>query len=168
VQAIRVGLRRTTEGVVALAYSIEGNLGQIRIPTPRPPRKVDGLWNHTCCEFFVKVSGEESYYEFNFAPSGEWAVYAFQTHRHRVAGGESVASPQITFFKTGDVMELNAAVSLAQLSSRHTRAKLSVGLATVVEDMNGRLSYWALAHVNGKPDFHNAAAFALDLDEIRN
>jgi hypothetical protein len=114
------------------------------------------------------VSGEQSYYEFNFAPSGEWAVYAFQTHRHRVAGGESVASPQITFYKTGDVMELNAAVSLARLSSRHTRAKLSVGLATVVEDMNGRLSYWALAHVNGKPDFHNAATFALDLDEIRN
>jgi hypothetical protein len=168
VRSIRVRLQRTPDGVLELAYSIEGTLGQIRIPTPRPPRKVDGLWNHTCCELFVRVSAEESYYEFNFAPSGEWAVYAFQTHRHRVAGGESVSSPQIMFYKTGGVMELSASVSLGQLSSLHTRAKLSVGLATVVEDVNGRLSYWALAHGDGKPDFHNPVAFALDLDEIRN
>jgi hypothetical protein len=38
-----------------------------------------------------------------------------------------------------------------------------LGLSAVIEEMNGRLSYWALAHPPGKPDFHHADCFALEL-----
>jgi hypothetical protein len=34
----------------------------------------------------------------------------------------------------------------------------------VIEDADGSLSYWALAHPPGRPDFHHTEAFALDLE----
>ena len=35
--------------------------------------------------------------------------------------------------------------------------------AAVVEEADGRLSYWALRHPPGRPDLHHADAFALRL-----
>jgi len=46
-------------------------------------------------------------------------------------------------------------------------AKLKLALAMVVEDAGGALSYWALNHAGGKPDFHHASGFILELDPIR-
>ena len=33
----------------------------------------------------------------------------------------------------------------------------------VIEEINGRKSYWALKHPAGKPDFHHPDCFALEL-----
>jgi hypothetical protein len=33
----------------------------------------------------------------------------------------------------------------------------------VIEEKNGALSYWALRHPAGKPDFHRRSAFAMEL-----
>ena len=41
---------------------------------------------------------------------------------------------------------------------------LRLGAAAVLEDDNGRLSYWALCHPPGKPDFHHPDGFVLELD----
>jgi hypothetical protein len=38
-----------------------------------------------------------------------------------------------------------------------------VGLSAVIEETNGRKSYWALCHPPGKPDFHHPDCFALEL-----
>ena len=43
---------------------------------------------------------------------------------------------------------------------------LRLGLSAVVEEYDGMLSYWALRHPPGKPDFHHAAAFALVLEPV--
>jgi hypothetical protein len=40
---------------------------------------------------------------------------------------------------------------------------LFLGLSTVIEDDTGTLSYWALKHPSGKPDFHHPDAFALEI-----
>jgi hypothetical protein len=37
----------------------------------------------------------------------------------------------------------------------------------VIEEVDGGLSYWALAHPPGKPDFHDPNCFALELPESR-
>jgi hypothetical protein len=42
-------------------------------------------------------------------------------------------------------------------------ATLHLGFTAVIEDRDGRLSYWALRHPPGKPDFHHADSFALKL-----
>jgi len=65
-------------------------------------------------------------------------------------------------------VELDASIRLDRLSPMHRDAKLSIAVSAVVEDQDGLLSYWALRHPPGKPDFHHADAFALVLDEVRN
>ena len=46
-----------------------------------------------------------------------------------------------------------------------TRLKMVTNswLTAVVEDDRGSLSYWALRHAPGNPDFHDPDAFALEL-----
>jgi hypothetical protein len=34
-----------------------------------------------------------------------------------------------------------------------------MSLAAVVEETDGTISYWALAHADGPPDFHHPACF---------
>jgi hypothetical protein len=36
-------------------------------------------------------------------------------------------------------------------------------VAAVIEDENGRLSYWGLRHPSGKPDFHHPDGFILEV-----
>ncbi len=40
---------------------------------------------------------------------------------------------------------------------------LKLALSAVVEDDSGTLSYWALKHAPGKPDFHHSDGFVLEL-----
>jgi hypothetical protein len=37
------------------------------------------------------------------------------------------------------------------------------GLSAVIEEEGGNLSYWAIAHPEGKPDFHAPACFVGEL-----
>jgi hypothetical protein len=74
----------------------------------------------------------------------------------------------VTARKSANQLELGASVRLDRLSPLHARAKLSLALSTVVEDRDGALSYWAIRHTPGRPDFHHPDAFALELDEVRD
>jgi hypothetical protein len=38
-----------------------------------------------------------------------------------------------------------------------------LGLSAVIEETNGTISYWAVAHPPGKADFHHSDCFALEL-----
>ena len=38
-----------------------------------------------------------------------------------------------------------------------------IGLSAVIEEEDGTISYWALRHAPGKPDFHHPDAFAMEL-----
>ena len=99
------------------------------------------------------------YREFNFSPSGEWAVYTFRGYRNG-RELENEHSPGIVVHKTMDRLEL--AVEICQGLLPHGRP-LRLGLSAIVEDVAGDLSYWALRHPPGKPDFHHTDAFALQM-----
>jgi hypothetical protein len=40
-----------------------------------------------------------------------------------------------------------------------------LGLSAVIEEAGGRQSYWALAHPQGRPDFHHSDCFALEVPQ---
>jgi hypothetical protein len=145
--------------MLKVRYILEGDIASLRIPDARAPRIADRLWQHTCCELFLMRPGEEGYRELNFSPSGEWAAYEFS--RYREGGPLAVPDPGIRVSRRRDRLELEAAIDT---SAR----KVRIGLSAVVEDLDGGLSYWALRHAPGKPDFHHRDAFALELDEIRH
>ena len=99
------------------------------------------------------------YREFNFSPSGEWAVYAFRDYRDAEVLENEIA-PGIVVRKTINRLELDAEICRDFLPQGRP---LRVGLSAVLEDADGVLSYWALRHPPGKPDFHHTDAFALQL-----
>lgn len=160
-----VGARvsREPDGTLTISYSIDGDVSRIRVPSWTSPHFVDGLWKHTCCECFVALKGESGYHEFNFAPSGEWAVYAFSKYREGVPIADEIFNPRIALRASSHKLELKASIPLVQLSAAHTGSELTVALAAVIEDDDGVLSYWALGHPPGQPDFHHRDAFILRL-----
>lgn len=141
---------------LAVTYVIKGHIERLRLPQPRSPRFADGLWRHTCCEIFVAHAGSPAYHEFNFSPSGEWAAYAFSSYRKGVPLGDEALNPRIEVRTATDRLELDALIGCDP-------GTVAVGLSAVIEELDGSISYWALRHAPGKPDFHHSGAFALEL-----
>jgi hypothetical protein len=164
VRGITVNVRRSADGALAIAYDLDADLDRLRIPPVRPSRLVHGLWEHTCFEAFIAVDKTPAYHELNCAPSGAWAIYAFQGYRELAPQPDEMQPPELTVRRSAGQLELDAVLHLESFSAVHTIAPLRVALAAVIEDTNGRLSYWALRHPAGKPDFHHADAFALTVD----
>src|SRR5258705_10346512 len=72
-------------GALAVKFILDADLDRLRLPGRRAARFADGLWRHTCFEVFLARKGSRAYREYNLAPSGEWASYAFSSYRTRVA-----------------------------------------------------------------------------------
>jgi hypothetical protein len=155
-----------TPGKLSVSYVLDGDLKRLRVPVPQAPRMADRLWEHTCCEIFIACKGKPAYYEFNLSPSGEWAACAFDGYRSPRAGKSRAEepAPRITVRRTASRLELDAEIGIDRLPAFHSSAPLSLALSAVMEDIGGALSYWALRHPPGKPDFHHAEAFALHLE----
>ena len=158
--AIDVLVENAASGILALTFVLQGDLAGLRIPAARPNRRMDELWLHTCFEAFVMAGDGPGYREYNFSPSGEWAAYAFRDYRQAEASVHASA-PVIRVHQTAQRLALEAEVSFELLPSYRS---IRLGLSAVVEAIDGGLSYWALQHRPGKPDFHHADAFALQLD----
>ncbi len=163
-RGVEARVRRAGSGALAVAFAIDGDLARVRVPGPRPPRFADGLWEHTCCEAFVARRGHAPYHEFNLSPSGEWAAYAFRAYRERAELDAAALSPAISVLRSARSLELTATLRLGLLSRAYLESPLALGLSAVIEDADGALSYWALEHPPGRPDFHHTAAFALVIE----
>ncbi len=163
VEGIEAHLDWTKDGKLALSYTLKGDLSQLRIAPHRTPRRGDQLWEHICFEAFVSVKNEPGYREFNFSPSGEWAVYDFCRYRDGKSLADDGFEPEIAVRSTKDNLELNAKVGIDHLPTMGQGTELRLGFSAVIEEKNNRFSYWALKHATGKPDFHHPAGFALDL-----
>lgn len=151
---------RTPAGGLALNYGLHGDLARLRIAAPRPPRVGYQLWRHTCCEAFIGREDRSDYHEFNLSPSGEWAAHAFARYREGGLLDDESLNPQIAIQSAPGVLELSALIDLNRL---HVSGKIRLGLSLVAEHEDGGISYWALRHAPGRPDFHHRDAFALEL-----
>jgi len=155
---------RRGPAVLELGFCLEGDLSRLRIPAGGPARRGVDLWRHTCFEAFIARDGDGAYHEVNLSPSCEWAAYAFRAYRDGSPLADESLAPEIAVRRSGDRLEVVAALRLERLSSAHAQAPLRLGLSAVVEASDGTLSYWALRHPRSKPDFHDAAAFTLRLE----
>lgn len=151
VEVVRVGPER-----LQLVYRVRGDIARLLVPAPADPERRDGLWAATCFELFAKPAGGEAYCEFNFAPSSQWAAYAFDGYR---AGMRELAleAPLIETSARDDVLEVRVVVEASVL-----RAGALLALTAVIEETSGGKSHWSVRHAASKPDFHHADSFAIE------
>lgn len=144
------------DGRLMLRYRVDGSQKLI-VPPFRGHGQADELWKTTCFELFL-YDGEGKYREFNFSPSGQWALYGFEGYRHR--GGEVTLrdGPDIKHAK-GDTMFIQTVFVDSAVLMGAERAALSA----VIEEEGGRPSYWAFAHNGLRPDFHDPFGFRIPL-----
>jgi hypothetical protein len=160
VRAIDVALDWTEAAILRLRYSIIGDMRRLRIPQLSPPGRQHGLWKHTCFEAFVKGPAE-AYYEFNFSPSRQWAAFRFDAYRQKMAQLNLSSPPVVDVAPLQGGFTLEAVVDLKGLDHADPGSQKRLGLAAVIEQRNGSLSYWALYHPPGKADFHHPDGFVL-------
>jgi hypothetical protein len=185
---IEVEVARPHAGGLLLSYFVTGNVGALRMPPLAPAARADELWQHTCFEAFIGTAPGAAYYEFNFAPSTQWAAYRFSGYRSGLRVASEAGTPRIEVQSAPERYTLQALLRLDALSpflyasasgegllEDHAAPQPSpaggegcnpvwhLGLSAVIEETNGDKSYWALAHPPGKPDFHHSDCFALEL-----
>ncbi len=160
---IEVDAARPSAGKLLLRYVVTGTIADLQLPPVVAAKRADGLWRHTCFEAFVRVPSASEYFEFNLAPSTQWAAYGFDDHRAGMRALREIDAPRIETRGDGDTFTLQTSLSLDRLPDLPGDAAWRLGLAAVIEDAGGRMSYWALAHPPGKADFHHPDCFALEL-----
>jgi hypothetical protein len=167
--------------------------GALRLPAAAEPGRADGLWRRTCFELFLLDPASEAYLEFNFSPSGQWAAYRFDGYRTgmrelAVAQPRILTSDPAQFALAQAVqlrglglddesirtlieadpprpeapLQFGLSAHLEDPRLQHDTAWLA-GLCAVIEEADGTISYWALAHPPGAPDFHHPDCFVLEL-----
>jgi hypothetical protein len=152
-------------------YVLEADLRHVRIPpSVVPAGRADKLWAHTCFEAFVGLPESTRYLELNFSPSGQWAAYCFDSYRQGMVPALD-AAPRLALRRSAGRLELEAEVALIgtlapplSMPGRADERRLRIALSAVVEDLEGRLSYWALRHRPDRPDFHHPESFSLALE----
>jgi hypothetical protein len=163
VRSLGVQMRAEEPDILVFQYSLVADMSRICVPPSGAGCRADLLWQHTCFEAFLAPGDAHGYHEFNFSPSLNWAIYRFSAYREGMSAAEIGQTPKISVWRGDDALELESAVRLGHLADLRDARRLRIGLAAVIEDENGRLSYWGLQHPPGKPDFHHSNGFALEV-----
>jgi hypothetical protein len=159
VRGVKVSVDLLGPERLALRYEVRGDIDELELPPQTRSQSADGLWKTTCFEAFLRVQGTIGYVELNFSPSSEWAAYRFDGYRQGMSAIATERPPRIVCRRRDDTLTADIDVDLRSLGA--LRADLHLALSTVVKDRRGGISYWAIAHPPGKPDFHHADGFAL-------
>lgn len=141
-----------------LEFRLSGQLDKLVIPPKaQASRFRDELWKHTCFEAFLQDANSSAYWEFNFSPSRDWAIYRFKNYREKVAV-EELDAIELVIQQERYPRDL---IMKIDLKPKELFQVGRVGLTTVLEHKDARMSYWALAHVREKPDFHASESFII-------
>ena len=146
-----------------LFFCVGAPASRFVIPQSTMPARRNELWRTTCFEAFLREEGRQTYAEWNFAPSQDWAAYAFSAPRTDMAPAGVDADPYIRVEDNMTWWALGATIAIPAAAS------FELGLSAVIEEKDGQKSYWALAHpangVDAPPDFHDPTCFLARLSE---
>ena len=148
-----LGLIATTN----IWFGVGASAERFVIPKLSEPWRADELWRTTCFEAFLRPVGAESYREWNFAPSGNWAAYDFSRRREDMERADVGSPPYIRMEDNFTWWTLGATIAV------EADQRWQLGLSAVLEEKDGTKSFWALALPAEKPDFHHPDCFAAQL-----
>jgi len=163
VRGITASARIGGAGKLAVTFALDADMSHVVLPRTRAPARADELWRHTCFEVFVALPDSDAYCELNFSPSGEWAMYGFVGYRRGMTAIDVRRAPRVAVRPTSRGLVLEAVTHLEDLPTPQPGSPLRAGAAAVIEETDGGLSYWALAHPSAVPDFHHRLGFVLQV-----
>ncbi len=145
-------------------FALTGDIRSLNLPSPaESPKRVDGLYNHTCLEIFLKHGNQ--YLEWNFSFSGDWCIFLFEGYRKKsnlkVNLDSSLFSIQHISHSSSEA-NLKANLNLDKLTFME-RTENKIGFSAILEHPQNNISYWALTHVAQRPDFHQEKSFIVTL-----
>lgn len=141
-----------------LEFRLSGALNDLMIPTKaQAPRFRDELWKHTCFEAFFQDQDSKAYWEFNFSPNRDWAIYRFSSYRERV----EIPNLELVELIIQQERYPGSLVMKIDIKPMNLFRIGKVGLTSVLEHKAGDKSYWALTHAGSKPDFHLSDSFLI-------
>ena len=146
------------ENWLRVRWRIEGAQALV-VPPFAGKGRADDLWKKTCFELFLKPLGGDAYCELNLSPSERWNAYDFDGYRAGMRERPFPREPECTMRHGSSFAIFDAAIPVAGLPA----VDCAMGLAAVIEEEGGTLSYWSLTHPKDRPDFHAPACFALAL-----
>jgi hypothetical protein len=150
-----------TTDLLTLQFDLQGDLAGVQMAAAKlSPQREDNLWQETCFEFFLALSGSPQYWEFNLAPSGDWNIYRFSDYREGMA--RELAYKELPFTLTypqPDQVGLRVSFDLAAIVP--LGQPFDLGITMVILDQTPTHSYWALAHPGPEADFHRRDGFKI-------
>jgi len=126
---VEVELLRQGAGTLLLSYVVYGNVGELRLPPITAPARRPDLWQQTCFEAFVGTAAGAAYYEFNFAPSTQWAAYRFSSYRTGMSVATEITPPDIEVHSAPGRYTLQAALNPHELADLPRDVGWRLGLA---------------------------------------
>lgn len=158
VKGIHVQLWRPNAQTLRLRYDVTGRAAGLRIAERTQGFRADNLWKTTCFELFLSPVGRTDYVEFNFAPSSQWAAYAFDSYRTGMRQAPLGYDPSIEVTHNDERLIVEV-----ELIHAFEPTAYRLGVSAVIEEQMAPISYWAASHPSDKPDFHHPAGFAREL-----
>jgi hypothetical protein len=156
-------LTRTSAGLV-IGYRLQGSLDGLNLSSmasiAQAGRRHE-LWQHTCFELFFAIPGKAAYWELNLCPSGCWNVYHFAGYRTTMREERAIAQPLCQVVKETDLLSMACTLNIGTLLG--DACQLDIGVAGIIEAVDGSISYWAIDHHGAQPDFHDRRGFLLTL-----
>jgi hypothetical protein len=165
--SITVEVDSLTTDLLVLHFRISGDIDRLALPPQAGSKFQEELWRHTCLEAFIGFADSEEYFEFNFSPSSQWAVYRFDGYRQGMTPLHPEPPPRVLVRRRDGELEADIDIHLGAIpgltADEINGRELRLAVSAVIESEPGSISYWALAHPPGKPDFHHSDGFALSL-----
>ncbi len=146
-----------------LSFTLIDPKDLVNFESINPKKRSFELWNHTCFEAFFKLP-DGSYFEFNFALNFAWNCYYFTSYRSspltEFPVNDSLIARDILLSKDKKILIAKIPQEVKDILNKN-RVKCS--FTAVIKDRENRTHYYALKHADGKPNFHHADSFILEI-----
>lgn len=147
---------------IILSFRLKQNHSIIDFGDYTPLKKrVIGLWEKTCFEFFIKNCENEEYIEFNFSPNFSWNCFYFAKKGDSLQEFNSMLNLEIDILNSLNDFQIYCKIPKKYFpkSFQFKKNALNVGLSSVLLTKNGEKQYWALTHKDIRPNFHHFESF---------
>jgi hypothetical protein len=159
--ALGARIALTRDHIWQVDFMAMGRPADLVLPPPAAAMHTEGLWRTTCFELFL-ARPVGAYVELNLSPSGAFAAWQFDHYRTGMAP-LAMPAPGISCQAEGERLVMSARLAEEGLPRDRTGR---IGISAVIAERSGALSYWALAHPPGRPDFHHQDCFARALAPV--